>query len=422
VTNDRVCGPRFLRSVTGQCCVLLLLVLALAGCNTTGPAAITNSREDYNIAIQRTTSEQLLLNLVRLRYNDTPLFLQISSVTAQLNAEVTASTATTLAPSVADSYALGLTGRINDNSTISYAPLQGKEFVQQILSPVNLESLVLLYYSGWDVDQVFRVAVQSVGDHNNAAIASETDAPDDRFVESIRIMRKLQREGRLELAMDAAPGRVKGTHIVFSIDGEAPPALFGVPLSPPARLRPDQARPMQMCVQLAPVWSDHVITTPSITAGPSTSLVTVTQIARSVTPAPSTQPDGATTVPYVGPTCEATSIRTRSIMAMCRYFSRYVAVPPTDQSTAAEPRSSDELAAAARGDRDNVNAPLAVHCAPEKPKLYYLAVQYRGSWFYISDDDRLSKTTFGLLGQLTSLQGGDIKSPGVLFTLPVSGR
>lgn len=396
-----VCGREFSQfCVAARVVCLLASLFALYGCNTAGPSAIRNSRDQFNVAIQRTTSEQLLLNLVRLRYNDTPLFLQIGSVTAQLNAEVGVSAGTTLAPSAADSYPIGVTGRVNDNSTVSYNPLQGKEFVQQILSPVNLESLVLLYYSGWEIDQIFRVAVQSVGDYNNAAIASESDAPDVRYVDSIRMLRKLQRDGRLELAMDAAPGRVKGTHIVFSITGEAPASLFGVPLSPPTRLRADQAVPMQMCVQLAPVWSDHVIVTPSVTAQRAVS---------------TTQPS---TAPYVGPTCDATSIRTRSIMAMCRYFSRYVEVPEEEKVIADEARAEDELA----GDvRDNINAPIRVHCSLKKPKTSYVVTQYREKWFYINDDDRLSKSTFGLLGQLTALQGGDIKSPGVLFTLPVSG-
>jgi hypothetical protein len=46
-------------------------------------------------------------------------------------------------------------------------------------------------------------------------------------------------------------------------------------------------------------------------------------------------------------------------------------------------------------------------------------VHHRGWWFYIADDDQTSKSTFGLLNILFSLQSssGEGKSP--LLTLPI---
>src|SRR5690242_6134447 len=54
----------------------LLAVLSL-GCQTVGPTALRHGRGNYNAAIQQTNSEQLLLNLIRLRYRDAPLFLEV---------------------------------------------------------------------------------------------------------------------------------------------------------------------------------------------------------------------------------------------------------------------------------------------------------------------------------------------------------
>ena len=36
----------------------------------------------------------------------------------------------------------------------------------------------------------------------------------------------------------------------------------------------------------------------------------------------------------------------------------------------------------------------------------FLEVPYRGHWFYIPDDDLETKSTWGLLAQLVSLQAG----------------
>jgi hypothetical protein len=45
-----------------------------------------------------------------------------------------------------------------------------------------------------------------------------------------------------------------------------------------------------------------------------------------------------------------------------------------------------------------------IHSQKERPENAYVAVQYRGWWFYIADDDQSSKATFSLLNILFSLQ------------------
>jgi hypothetical protein len=59
----------------------LLSAALLAGCATgLGPRAIRSERPDYSQQIARSGDEQMLLNLVRLRSNDTPLFFELGSV------------------------------------------------------------------------------------------------------------------------------------------------------------------------------------------------------------------------------------------------------------------------------------------------------------------------------------------------------
>ena len=55
----------------------------ISGCASFGPNALRDTRLQYNEAVKATTEEQLLLNIIRLRYTDTPSSLAVSTIAAQ---------------------------------------------------------------------------------------------------------------------------------------------------------------------------------------------------------------------------------------------------------------------------------------------------------------------------------------------------
>jgi hypothetical protein len=59
---------------------LALFAAALSGCSTIAGEVLQGSRDRFNETAQLTNAEQLLRNLVRLRYAESPYFLEISSV------------------------------------------------------------------------------------------------------------------------------------------------------------------------------------------------------------------------------------------------------------------------------------------------------------------------------------------------------
>src|SRR6266481_5085286 len=68
--------------------LLPTLLLDLGGCLArVGPKSIAHDRFDYSGAITRSWKEQMLLNMVKLRYMDPPMFLNVQQVVQQYTLE-----------------------------------------------------------------------------------------------------------------------------------------------------------------------------------------------------------------------------------------------------------------------------------------------------------------------------------------------
>jgi hypothetical protein len=101
--------------------LLLLTVLSMAGCASVGPATVMRDRFDYTAAVAESWKSQMLLNLVKLRYGDTPVFLDVGQIISGYTMEGRLSVAGTITsshgvvPGVPDSSVLlGAQGRYTD--------------------------------------------------------------------------------------------------------------------------------------------------------------------------------------------------------------------------------------------------------------------------------------------------------------------
>jgi hypothetical protein len=108
----------------------------------------------------------MFLNLVKLRYGDTPVFLDVGQIISGYTVEGTLSAAGTITsshsvvPGVPDSSViLGAQSRYTDWPTITYAPLVGERFARAIMTPPAILSLI---QAGYPVDAVLRLTVHEV--------------------------------------------------------------------------------------------------------------------------------------------------------------------------------------------------------------------------------------------------------------------
>ena len=163
-----------------------LVALCIAGC--AGPAGIRLTRKQYNDTVKHTNEQELLLNLVRLRYNDAPQFIGVNAITAQFAADASAGLSAEVDDRIPRYFGTGDV-IIGDRPTISYVPVQGPKFAQSLLQPLSLETLALLWEFNWDAETLFRLAVESFNSLDNASEAGGPITPRaSRYDPSFRAM------------------------------------------------------------------------------------------------------------------------------------------------------------------------------------------------------------------------------------------
>lgn len=188
------------------------MLLALAGCASVPSGALNADRIEYSEMLASSWKRQTLLNVVRLRHADAPVFLEVTSIVNSYSVETKASAGAEFF-SHTDPNKLGLGADLtwSNSPTVTYQPLTGERFIVSMLGPVPLPAVLNLLQSGWPVELVLPTVVSAI---NGVRSEGPGMVEDDRFRELVQVLSRLQRDGELTIHVEDGKGvlRIEGTN------------------------------------------------------------------------------------------------------------------------------------------------------------------------------------------------------------------
>jgi len=191
---------------------LVLGSMVLTGCAAIGPATIPRDRFDYSTAVSESWKRVMLLNVVKLRYADIPIFLEVSNIVNQyaLEGEIDAGALINSGGVAGDSVTIGGRAKYSDRPTITYSPLFGKKFVGSLLSPIPPDELLSLVQAGWPVNLMFRLCVTAInGIYNGSARILMRREADPAFDCLLEALERIQKSGSLGIRIVRKKGEKK---------------------------------------------------------------------------------------------------------------------------------------------------------------------------------------------------------------------
>jgi uncharacterized protein YceK len=362
----------------------VLGLLLLSGCTSLGSRTIPRDSFNYNEANAQSRNQQMLLNIVRLRYLDVPDFLNVSSVIASYTYEGDVGIARTRTDSQTDLVPETLTGRANlgysERPTITYAPVAGEEFSRRMLKPIPVEIIFSLGQAGWPVDILLTITLQRINEVQNMGfgqVPSPGDVDTDKqFAEEARKLEEYQRTLELLLVL-SREGAVEVQHNRGD-ESQLPYLHFAKNTAPQIRALIDE---LKRILNLDPKFSVFRITSRTTERGNN-----------------------------------EITIQSRSLLSIMSFLSRGIDIPAKDQ---ADGRVVNIPPDALKKIIERV--PLHILSSNKRPKDPYVAVKYRNDWFYIDHSDIRSKRTFATMLVLFNLAAPTGSTAAPLLTLP-TGR
>jgi hypothetical protein len=356
-----------------------VLFMLASGCATgLGPKAVRSERPDYNRQIVRSNDAELLLNLVRLRYNDSMLFLGTGGVVAQYSYDASLN-AGGQAGGGTGSATVGTGLAYGEKPTITYTPLTGEEFAARLLAPIPLDSIMLFEQGGWSADRLLLLTVQRVNDVFNAPTAggpTPSRKPDyEAFADLAERLERLREAGLMGVNWEQKEHET-------DVPGRNPRFWIHRPANPRSPLGAE-VEAVRRALGLEPGRDEFVITS----------------------------------FPY-GRQPSEIGLRCRSLLGVLYFLSQSVEVPAQDVQAGLVTVTEDTLGQPFDWSRITRKV-MTIHSQQSRPENAYVAVQHRGSWFYIADDDHMSKATWGLLNILFALQSASAQGKSPLLTLPI---
>ncbi len=345
-----------------------LAALLAAGCLHIGPQTVERDNLAYGDALGEAWKRQMLLNMVKLRYADPPVFLEVVSVINQysLEGQVSLNSPGWDRPNNVGPPIGGVAGRWADRPTITYTPLSGERFTRNLMSPIPPVALVSLLQSGWPARVVFGLNVRSVNGIDSGTRAELfRQPPDPRFAELLEALTVVQRSSALGIRIDRRPN---GDIAIIVLDTQSDESEIL-----------EARRTIRRLLGLDPTAKEFRLEYGAV-AGDSGQI----------------------------------AILSRSLLEIIGELSFGIEVPPRHLEEGwVRPAPSFTGAW--------VPPTIRVHSSENRPEEAYAAVSYQGYWFWIDHSDFASKRLFTFLVFLGSLAESGTSPTAPLITVNTGG-
>jgi len=345
--------------------VICVSVLLLTGCASIGPTTVARDRFDYVTAISDSWKRQALLNLLKVRYADAPVFMDVTSVISAYSVGADVSVGGQVAqPGRGDAFvSAGAGAQYADKPTITYQPLSGDKFARSLMAPMPITGILSLIQAGYPADLVLRICVNSInGLENDFGGPGNPRAGSPKFYELMTALRQSQAAGGAGFRTRSTKDKQTVVMFLRASSNEA------VPLT----------RRIRELLGLDPAGYEFTIVYGSFP-----------------------EPDGEI------------AILSRSILQVMIDFAAQIDVPASD---IAEGRVYRPQRTA---DQERMFPPLLmVRTGASPPDDAHAAVRYRNQWFWVDDRDQQSKVTLSFLMMAFSLTEGAPAQPAPLVTIP----
>jgi len=413
-----------MKSVLKLCGVVMLSTLQ--ACVTVGPALYESSFDDYNNAIRKTSDGQMLANLVRMRYLESPVFLQVASVSTSFNLSRNAGASVGIPEGAPNDYGVNVGASYSETPTISFSLPESREYYGRLMAPLSASQITMLIEAGFDAEAVMRTAVRRINRLRNLAVeySAYPQAPDSytEFVEVFTLIRKLSDEGLVEfgpsrattvysdpvgpinqgdladvLATEVVAKTEAGIELFQNEDEQWQIHTFTRRLSirfSPESVESTDAQRLRKLLNLYPGRYTYPILESELTK--------IEKVRAHLGQAPAA----------LDPTAvwKEIGVQGRSMMEIMQYASTGVEVPAVYMASGIAFSGSSSVA----GDRRFV-----IMSSIDEPSSASLRIKYRGHWFYIPDNDLKSRKEFALITALFAVTGGTVPGAHPVLTLPV---
>jgi hypothetical protein len=423
--NDRgrrtTIGHRSFRQVV----IALVLWAGASGC--IGPKAVRYTRMRYNEVVRDTNDEQLLMNIVRLRYADSPVFIDLPNITSQFEISGGGNYLGGYGNQTPKRTSLGF-GQMSlrDTPTLSYHPREGREIAKSLLTPLSAD-LFIVVNAGANIEQLLLLTINDINDVPNGPRATTLmpKVPEDnrQFLRGIQILDSLRDRDATELAL--------GTHedTETSSDPISQSSVRGSDLLHAARdgyvyrriKGQNQVTLRKREKELFLRVRDPYVNSPEMQEIARIFHVTPGLSKYRIKSELNDEANDEAKAELPNPLEDDTFyMNLRSILQIMTFLSKGVCVPEEHVQSGVVPMT---LGTDGRPfDWTQITAGnFRVHAQKHRPRNAEVAVQYRGYWFSIAQNDVNSRAALAILEILFALQESDGKSVGPLLTLPLGG-